>query len=742
MEETPKNIERIIVPVEGMTCASCVARVEKAIQKVDGVKNVSVNLASEKALIEYEKGKINLNEISKVVREAGYKVNLNSVSSDKVKPRLPDSEQNTKKEFLLAVVFTIPILFFNMGYMWIDFENLWGLNLENMNKLLLILTTPVIFISGRRFFKYFFLNLKHFSADMNTLIAVGTGSAYLYSAAVTLFPNLILGKGQLPHVYFDTAAVIITLILFGKRLETRAKSKTGSAIKKLIELKPEFAIVKRDGIEQKIPIDQIKIGDTIIVKPGSNIPTDGIIEIGSSLIDESMITGESLPVVKTAGDKVVGGTINKSGYLEFKVSAVGDNSLLGQIIKMIEEAQGSKAPIQSLADKVASVFVPIVILISILTLITWILLGSPFNLALINFVAVLIIACPCALGLATPTAIIVGIGKAAQLGILVKDGESLEKANQLTTIIFDKTGTLTEGKPTLSKIITKDVPEDHLLQIAASIENKSNHPYAESIVSYTRKKNLTISESKVINEELGRGIVGMVNSNEVALGSISFMQELKTKIDQWVEDVQKELNHLGSTVFVAVNREVKAALIFEDQIKEGTFETVRQLKEMNFKVGMLTGDNHQNAERIARELGFDFFEANVLPHQKVSIIKKYQQQNEIVGMVGDGINDSPALAQSDVGIAVGSGTDIAIESSSIVILRENLNAIVSSIKLSRRTIKTIKQNLFWAFFYNVVCIPLAAFGLLNPMLAALAMSLSSVSVVSNSLRLKNFKANN
>lgn len=741
MENATDNIERIIVPVEGMTCASCVARVERAIQKAAGVKNVSVNLASEKALIEYEKNKTNLDEISKRVEEAGYKIEIKSISQDKVKPNLPDASQKLKKEFLLALSFTIPVLLINMGYMWIDFEKLAGLNFEITNKLLLILTTPIIFISGRRFFKSFFLNLKYFSADMNTLIAVGTGSAYIYSSAVTLFPNLILSKGQIPHVYFDTAAVIITLILLGKWLETKAKSKTGSAIKKLIELKPEFAIVKRNGIEQKIPLDEIKIGDIIIVKPGSNIPADGVIEIGNGLIDESMITGESLPVAKKAGDKVVGGTINISGYFEFKVSAVGDSSLLGQIIKMIEEAQGSKAPIQSLADKVASVFVPIVILISVLTLIAWILIGSPFNIALINFVAVLIIACPCALGLATPTAIIVGIGKAAEFGILVKDGESLEKVNQISTIIFDKTGTLTERMPVLKKIITKDLPEDHLIHLAASIENKSNHPYAESIVSFAHKKNLTLSESKVINEELGRGIVGIVNSSEVSVGSLSFMQELNIKPDKWIEDVQEELNNFSSTVFVAVNREIKAAFIFEDQIKEGTLETVMQLKEMNLKVGMLTGDNHQNAERMAGKLSLDFFEAEVLPHKKVNIIKKYQQQNEIVGMVGDGINDSPALAQSDVGIAVGSGTDIAIESSSIVILRENLNAIVSAIKLSKKTIKTIKQNLFWAFFYNVVCIPLAALGLLNPIFAALAMSLSSVSVVSNSLRLKNFKAN-
>jgi len=604
---------------------------------------------------------------------------------------------------------------------------------------LLILTTPVIFISGKRFFKIFFSNLKHFSADMNTLVAVGTGSAFLYSSGVTLFPNYFVPSNQTPHVYFDTAAVIITLILMGKWLEAKAKTKTGSTIKKLLNLKPEFALVKKNGNEVKVSIDDIQTGDTILIKPGGKIPADGTVLSGNSVVDESMITGESIPVEKSIGAKVIGGTINKNGFIEFNVTATGDNSLLGQIIRMVEEAQGSKAPIQNLADKVASVFVPVVIVISIITFLVWIISGSSFNTALISFVAVLIIACPCALGLATPTAIIVGTGKAAQLGILVKDGESLEIAHKITTIIFDKTGTLTEGKPVLTQIRTNGITEDKLLQYTASIENKSEHPFGESIVDAARKRNLSLLESELLTNTIGRGIVGNVNGSEVTVGNISFMNEQLIQIDSWVMEAEKDLCKSGTIIFVAVDKEIKGLLKLEDVIRNDSKVAVKKLKDMGLKIVMLTGDNNQNAKFIAENAGIDFFEAEILPDEKAKIVKKFQKENEVVAMVGDGINDSPALAQSDIGIALGTGTDIAIESSSIVIIRSNLDALVSALQLSNKTIKTIKQNLFWAFFYNVICIPLAALGLLNPMFAALAMSLSSVSVVSNSLRIKNFK---
>jgi len=748
MQQNTKNIERIIAPIEGMTCASCVARVEKSILKVDGVKNVSVNLATEKVMIEFETGKIDLSKIAKTVEDAGYKIDFTSDSKkaekkdNDVTDKLRETNKKLKNDFILALLFSIPIVILNMGAMWISFEDLFSLTLDDVNKILLILTTPVIFISGKRFFKIFFSNLKHFSADMNTLVAVGTGSAYLYSTAVTLFPNLFLSANQTSHVYFDTAAVIITLILMGKWLEAKAKTKTGSTIKKLLNLKPEFALIKKNGVEVKVSIDEIKTGDTVLVKPGGKIPADGIVLSGNSVVDESMITGESIPVEKSVGAKVIGGTINKNGYIEFEITAVGDNSLLGQIIRMVEEAQGSKAPIQNLADKVASVFVPVVIVISIVTFIAWTISGSSFNTALINFVAVLIIACPCALGLATPTAIIVGTGKAAQLGILIKDGESLETAHKISTIIFDKTGTLTEGRPVLTRIRTNDISEEELLQYAASLEKKSEHPFGESILAAAQKRNLSLFESELLVNTIGRGILGKVNGSEVAAGNISFMNEHSIKIDSWVNQAEKEISRGGTIIFVAIDKKIKGLLKLEDVIRNESKDAVKKLKDMGLKVVMLTGDNQQNAKYIAENAGIDFFEAEILPDEKAKAIKKFQKENEIVAMVGDGINDSPALAQSDIGIALGTGTDIAIESSSIIIIRNDLNALVSAIQLSKKTIKTIKQNLFWAFFYNVICIPLAALGLLNPMFAALAMSLSSVSVVSNSLRIKNFKPEN
>jgi Cu+-exporting ATPase len=748
MIEEKKNINHIIAPVEGMTCASCVARVEKSIRKVDGVKNVSVNLATEKAMIEYNPGELDLQKLADTIEEAGYKIDLSSQFEKVIKDNSKTTEKvsaaniKLRNDFILAFVLSIPILILNMGLMWPNFISSLLLTHDDTNKILLILTIPVIFISGKRFFKTLLSNLKHFSADMNTLVAVGAGSAFLYSTTVTLFPKYFFNSNQAPHVYFDTAAAIITLILMGKWLESKAKSRTGLSIKKLMNLKPEFALIKRDEIEIKIGIDELIVGDVVIVKPGSRIPADGIILIGNSVVDESMITGESIPVEKSVGTKVIGGTINKSGYFEFKVTETGSNSLLGQIIKMVEEAQGSKAPIQNLADKVSSIFVPVVIAIAIFTFIGWTILGASFSISLINFVAVLVIACPCALGLATPTAIIVGTGKAAQLGILIKDGESLEKAHKISTIIFDKTGTLTEGKPNLTRIKTNDISENELLKYAASIEKKSEHPFGEAIVESAIKRNLHLIDSELITNSIGKGILGKINDDEVAAGNVSFMNELSIPIDSWVMEAQKELSTSGTIIYVAINRKIKGLLKLDDIIRNDSAAAVKKLKAMGLKVVMLTGDNKQNAKYIAETAGIDFFEAEILPGEKASVVNKFQNENEVVAMVGDGINDSPALAQSDVGIAIGSGTDIAIESSSIVIIRKNLSALVSAIELSKRTIKIIKQNLFWAFFYNVICIPLAALGLLNPMFAALAMSLSSVSVIGNSLRIKKFKPEN
>jgi P-type Cu+ transporter len=736
------KIKILSLPVEGMTCASCVARVEKSIKKIEGIKNVSVNLATEKATFEFEPGKANVEDVAKSVEDAGYKLD---VSSSNENGKKEDNDEDStyhkalQRELIFAAILTIPILLLSMGNILDGFHNLIPLSADYLNKLLLILTTPIVFISGKRFYKIFWNNLKHFAADMNSLVAVGTGTAYGFSVLVTLFPGLILKPGEIPHVYFDTTAVIITLILMGRWLESKAKSKTNTAVKKLISLKPKTALLKKDNSEVEVNIEDLKLGNIIIVKPGGKIPVDGTIIQGNSVIDESMVTGESIPVEKSIGSKVIGGTINKTGSFQFKITALGNNSVLGQIIKMVEEAQGSKAPIQNLADKAASIFVPVVIGIAAITFIVWLISGGGFNSALINFVAVLIIACPCALGLATPTAIMVGTGKGAQLGILIKNGESLEIAHKITTIILDKTGTITVGEPNVSEIICDSENENNIIQLAASVEDKSEHPIAKAIVNYAKAKNISLLETSSFESQTGKGINSAVNGKTVTIGNKKLMDEnfinnnhLNKKIDELLEK--------GKTlVYVGVDNILKGAIAIEDPVKETSKEAIQELKRMGIKIVMITGDNKKTAEIIAKKVDVDFFESEVLPDEKAKIVSKYQNENETVAMVGDGINDAPALAQSNVGIAIGGGTDIAIETGSIILINGDLKGVAAAIKLSKKTIKTIKQNLFWAFIYNSLGIPLAAFGILNPMFAALAMSLSSVSVVSNSLRLKKFK---
>jgi len=751
MGKALEKVEKINAPVEGMTCASCVARVEKAISKLDGVKNVSVNFASEKASFEFDPELIDYTKISQVVEDAGYKINFpdktgktdkydnekNTGSNDLIS----EHEKELKRDFILSVILAIPVLLLSMGTMWDGFRDFLPLSTDYLNKILLILTTPVIFIPGKRFFKIFWTNLKHFSADMNSLVAVGTGAAYIFSTVVTLFPDLVLKPGDFPHVYFDTAAVIIALILMGRWLEAKAKTRTNTAIKKLMGLKPKSAIVKRNGNEIEVKLEDLKIGDVVVIKPGGKIPADGKITSGSSVIDESMITGESIPVEKINGDNVVGGTINKTGSFEFEISAVGNNSVLGQIIKMVEEAQGSKAPIQNLADKIAAIFVPAVIGIASITFIVWLIIGGEhsFNIALINFVAVLIIACPCALGLATPTALMVGTGKGAQFGILIKNGSSLELAHKITTVIFDKTGTITEGKPKVTDVFTNNISENELIKITASAENKSEHPLAESIINYAKEKQIELSEAESFNSVTGKGITAVVNGNSVSAGNKKLMEDYSVKTDTLNEKITKLSKEGKTIIFVSVNGELSGLIGIEDPVKENSAEVIKNLRDLKIKTVMITGDNKTTAENIAKRIGIDEFEAEVLPQDKVNAVKKYQSNNEVVAMVGDGINDAPALAQSDVGIAIGSGTDIAMETGSIVLMSGDLSGVFNSIKLSKRTIKTIKQNLFWAFIYNTIGIPLAALGMLNPMFAAFAMSLSSVSVISNSLRLKNLK---
>lgn len=742
-------MKKYSLPVEGMTCASCVARVEKVVNKIDGLENVSVNFATEKVTFDTENENFDLKEVAEAVEAYGYKINLDEwrsesdpiVASDKVNEEKDQFYEKLKKDFILSVVFTIPIFAISMliDYEW--FKELWPLDGSQTNKLLLILTTPVIFIPGKRFFVVAWNNLKHFSAEMNTLVAVGTGAAYGYSVIATLFPGLISIGGETPFVYYETAAVIITLILLGRFLEHRAKRKTGGAIKKLLGLRPKTALVLEDGKEVTVKIEDLRAGQIVIVKPGEKISADGIIETGQSTVDESMITGESIPVDKSVGAKVIGGTINKTGTFNFKITAVDKNSILGQIIKMVEEAQGSKAPIQKLADKIAGIFVPIVIVISIITFIAW-LIWAPtagFNIALIHFVAVLIIACPCALGLATPTAIMVGTGLGASSGILIKNGESLEIANKINRVIFDKTGTITEGTPTVTDVIPLNISGNELLTLLGSIENKSEHPLARAIVEYVKLNDIPLQDVESFNSMTGFGVTAVINGDAVVAGNKKIMSEYSINIDQLVLSYDTLSDEGKTVIFIGKNGQLIGLVSISDPIKDSSYEAIQKLKSMDINVTMITGDNSKTAKAIADKAGIDDFISEVLPEEKANQVKIYQEKGEIVAMVGDGINDAPALAQADIGIAMGGGTDVAIETSDITLVKGNLNGVVEAINLSRKTISTIKQNLFWAFIYNTIGIPLAALGLLNPMIAALAMSFSSVSVVTNSLRLKRAK---
>ncbi|MCL5031580.1 MAG: heavy metal translocating P-type ATPase [Bacteroidetes bacterium] len=754
-----KEIKTLTLPVEGMTCASCVARVEKALKKIDGVDNVNVNFATEKVTLSFDDDKVDLTKLASIVEDAGYKLvtpvkeELISESTEVDLSKTENLEhkkayKQLKQEFIFAAVMSIPIMFISMVSMTAWFHKLIPIPMDYVDRLLFLATTLVMFISGKRFFSISWKLLKHFSADMNTLVAVGTGTAYLYSTIAILFPEILSLTNAHDHIYFDTTVTIITLILMGRLLEARAKEKTSNAIKKLIGLQPKNARVVRDGIEKDIPISDVVKGDKIIVRPGEKIPVDGIIIKGLTSIDESMITGESIPVDKNINDKVIGGTINKNGSIEVKATAVGKETVISQIIKMVEQAQGSKAPIQSLADKIASVFVPIVISIAIITFLLWYFIsGVAFTIAMINFIAVLVIACPCALGLATPTSIMVGTGVGASNGILIKTAESLELAHKINTVVLDKTGTITLGKPVVTDILLFNGQADHsnkfdenkFIQLTASIENKSEHPLGRAIVDYAKKKNIFLSEVEEFHSNTGFGLTGMVEGKAVAIGNASMMQEYSVNIKD-AEDFTLKLSQQGKTpIFVSINGELAGVIAIADVIQPTSKEAIAQLMKMNIEVVMITGDNERTAKSIAEEAGILKVIAEVLPQDKALHVKKLQDEGKIVAMVGDGINDSPALAQANVGIAIGTGTDIAIETSDITLMKGDLMGVVHAIKLSNKTLRTIKQNLFWAFIYNVIGIPVAALGFLNPIYAAAAMAFSSVSVVSNSLLLRKVK---
>ena len=742
----PGSTQTLTLPVEGMTCASCVLRVEKTLKKVDGVKEASVNLATEKVTLTFDPSAVELSKLAGAVDEAGYKLIVpveRQPSEDPHAAHIHEDHtgkayEQLKREFTFSAILTLPIMFVSMVMMTEWFMNISPLPMADVNKLLLIATTLVMAVSARRFFAIAWKLAKHFTADMNTLVAVGTGTAYTYSALVVLFPHWFPIGDAAEHIYFDTAAVIVTLILMGRLLEAKTKHRTSDAIKKLLGLQPKTARVLRSGQESDIPIGDVVRGDSVIVRPGEKIAVDGIITNGFTSIDESMVTGESIPVEKSAGEKVIGGTINKNGSIEFRATAVGKETVIAQIVKLVENAQGSKASIQALADTIASVFVPTVMGIALATFLAWYFIGGlPFSAAMINFIAVLIIACPCALGLATPTAIMVGTGIGATKGILIKNAESLERAHKIQTIVLDKTGTITEGKPKVTDVVSfNGVSEQTLLQRTASIENKSEHPLGQAIVDRAREQSLALATVESFESLPGHGVTAVVEGDAVAIGNAAMMREYSVRsVD--AEAQATRLSEQGKTpIFIAINGSLAGVIGIADTLKPTSKEAIAQLKKMNLEVVMITGDNKRTAEAIAREAGVDRVFAEVLPDEKATRVKALQQEHKIVAMIGDGVNDAPALAQADVGIAMASGTDVAMETADITLIKSDLLGVVQAIQLSHKTIRAIKQNLFWAFIYNVVGIPLAAFGLLNPIYAAAAMAFSSVSVVLNSLRLR------
>lgn len=739
--------------VMGMTCSACSAHVDKAVRHLDGVKDVNVNLLSNSMVVDYDEKMVGPEAIEKAVEDAGYKASLEQETIQAKKQE--ETVDHQKRSLILSFVFLIPLFYISMGHMMGAPLPAFLTGEENMMVFALtqlFLTLPVMYIN-RGYFQRGFKSLWHRSPNMDTLIAMGSTAAAVYSIYAIFMMGYCLGHGQMQEahrymmqLYFESAAMILTLISLGKYLESRSKKKTTEAIEKLIGLMPSSATVLKDGQEVSMPIEKVQVGDIVIVKSGQSIPLDGTIVKGQTSIDESMITGESLPVDKTVNDQVIGATMNIEGYIQVQVTRTSQEATLSQIIELVEEASSSKAPIAKLADQISGVFVPIVMTISLVTFILWLTLGQQtFHFALTCAIAVLVISCPCALGLATPTAIMVGTGKGAQLGILIKSAENLELLSKAKSIVLDKTGTITKGKPQVTEVYPVDMSEDELLSLAATIENSSQHPLAKAVVDYAQSKNMEMKDLESFEMLSGKGLVGFIDGNQILSGNQRLMAEYDIDLSP-VQQKAQALAAQGKTpLYYAYAKRVIGLIVVSDVLKETSQSAIEQLKNMGLSIYMLTGDNQLTAQHIGEQLGIQVI-AEVLPQDKEKHIRQLQTQGERVIMVGDGINDAPALMRADVGIAMTSGTDIAMDSADIVLMKNDLQDVVNAIELSHAVLKNIKENLFWAFFYNVIGIPIAAgvfyplFGwLLDPMFGAAAMSLSSVFVVSNALRLRFFK---